>query len=833
MLHPLHQVLLRDRRALQRGLRDPRLPTADDVREELLRLVRETDTRQTDSRLDLDVASLLAPRDALGSILRRVLGDAVAEHLEESGRPPLVVRRGRLGDWQALVTDCPPLVLVAQGLLSIVRHPLPGPGSTAATVDRYLEDAIRPQVRHSVLPAPRDPRLEELIEREGLDDLHFHLMGSTETEHVFLDALARPKGFIEQVVDGAGKREVQRQFQQEERGLSASELLRRLRIYRQLRWVLAQAALTRQFPRTDHADRLTLPAFLFARPGSAPALANAPDPWPHRPARHPIEHHFGLRPDGASTDRLARETLLWMYLLDAAETHPDDRYAPSLHLYLLGLAQFHRLLVQQGDQHGFDQFQRITLNGLREDSERNYGTRFRQLGRGGEMTSLEGRLAPKSDRGKLGSLLTQIGRGWAEVAGVKPSPRRLGPATRSLGRAEAAPGRAHLRLVVHFIKERDRRRASTAGGAPGRHLALRNKLDEQWQVLSKLLDDYPALADALAGFDAAANELHAPPEVFAPLYRAIRSRGLRQFTYHVGEDFIHLVSGLRAMYEAMEFLELGPGDRLGHGTAMGVEPVRWRDGSARTIALLAHDRLDDLVFARTLLSRGSAPWGLGRLDDEIARLSRRIYQRAVEPPLLHDAWSLRTLDPRTAHRLGLGAARAIPALSSRRREEIRRCRAAASQNPEAFALFQEYHAPDVMARGRDIVRVEAVAERGPLDLIGLRTLQELLAAEVRQRGLVLESLPTSNVRISVYRRHDEHHIFRWLGLDGDVPIPVVLGTDDPGIFATSMRAEYAHLLEVLDRRCPGEGEEAIRHVETLVRNGKRYRFRPFGPSRAT
>lgn len=42
-----------------------------------------------------------------------------------------------------------------------------------------------------------------------------------------------------------------------------------------------------------------------------------------------------------------------------------------------------------------------------------------------------------------------------------------------------------------------------------------------------------------------------------------------------GEDFKHIISGIRSIYEAITFLEMGHGDRLGHCTAIGINPALW------------------------------------------------------------------------------------------------------------------------------------------------------------------------------------------------------------------------------------------------------------------
>ena len=73
-------------------------------------------------------------------------------------------------------------------------------------------------------------------------------------------------------------------------------------------------------------------------------------------------------------------------------------------------------------------------------------------------------------------------------------------------------------------------------------------------------------------------------------------------TYHAGEDFLDLVDGLRAIDEAVRFLALQRGDRIGHGLALGVEPAIHYRFKGRNIVLPKQVRLDDLVW---VLYRGS------------------------------------------------------------------------------------------------------------------------------------------------------------------------------------------------------------------------------------
>lgn len=128
-------------------------------------------------------------------------------------------------------------------------------------------------------------------------------------------------------------------------------------------------------------------------------------------------------------------------------------------------------------------------------------------------------------------------------------------------------------------------------------------------------------------------------------------------------------------------------------------------------------------------------------------------------------------------------------------------------------LLQRYNEP-----------CEVSFEEEPLDKHTLRLVQEAVLGEFRERQVAIETLPTSNVRISVYEKYAEHHVFRWLGLRGDPPVRVCVGSDDPGIFATNLRNEYAHLLRELDAIT--DPQSAQNYLEQLIASGKAWRFAP-------
>jgi hypothetical protein len=67
-------------------------------------------------------------------------------------------------------------------------------------------------------------------------------------------------------------------------------------------------------------------------------------------------------------------------------------------------------------------------------------------------------------------------------------------------------------------------------------------------------------------------------------------------TCHAGEDFVHILTGLRHVDEAVEYYALQRGDRIGHGLSVGVDPVKWMQRLGRRCVLFQGEWLDDLVW---------------------------------------------------------------------------------------------------------------------------------------------------------------------------------------------------------------------------------------------
>ncbi|WP_025850209.1 hypothetical protein [Paenibacillus ehimensis] len=165
------------------------------------------------------------------------------------------------------------------------------------------------------------------------------------------------------------------------------------------------------------------------------------------------------------------------------------------------------------------------------------------------------------------------------------------------------------------------------------------KYMKQVQMVQQLRRNVPMVTNFIVGLDAASLEHYTPVQVFAPVFEEARDskydslrildpegnilpRQSLFFTFHAGEEFRHLGSGLRRIDEVIEYCKLHAGDRIGHGIALGVPVEEWAKRNP-VVILPRGEYLDNLlwvwgVYSRTTQFRTEAFIYLERQIDEMA-----------------------------------------------------------------------------------------------------------------------------------------------------------------------------------------------------------------------
>lgn len=740
----------------------------------------------------------------------------------------LSLRQGRIyvdapafEDWQReVVAHQSPVPLLAAFRLSeglrqgLLGNDIAGQGARISPVEQQLKEDLRA----TCLPGMHDPRLDDLLQQEcehngrqtaqggRLVDAHIHINGSTEATVVWLHALAHPAFFCGEVHKAAQKH-VKMRFFLHQLHTTEQEIFKDLRRAAHLRQIIC--CLLRRFQQG-------IPPEAPSSKGEADAFS-----WTAIAVRLRHADGNGLRNSHPLqrcgwTD-LQCEGLFWLRALTTLWQIASPELAALLHFYLLLMHQFFRLLVQHPDQYGFDQFQYITLDGGREAVENgrssSFQRRFSQFCGmyGTELALLEARFSPKDSVDKNCRMLCSLWQGYQKAM-----------------QEELGAGRAtyDISLVAHFIKEAERTLFTGR-----RYFQLRNDIMRKARALvgtrRRLYTEHPELAQRLVGKDAASNELETPPEVFAPTFRYLKRHGITATTYHAGEDFTHVLCGMRAVYEAFYFLGMGSGDRIGHATAIGIDPEIC-GGDAFTDTFCPRGVwLDSLIWLTWMLHQhpqlADLRSQIPSFVADIERIYRDIYRdRCPELPVLWAAWQLRTLDPQILDRPDDTIAISEDTRSELCLLERLKGRMGKQLYPEAVKEFRHYHAKDYRLTYDEPISL-ARSQQPSAEL--LRAVQDAIIQDLRDHRVAVEALPTSNVRISHYQWTKHHHLLRWLDPTNERPAPfVVLGTDDPGIFATTMRNEMSLILRRLNRMYPGRSEKPYEIVNHLIRNGRSYSF---------
>lgn len=371
-------------------------------------------------------------------------------------------------------------------------------------------------------------------------------------------------------------------------------------------------------------------------------------------------------------------------------------------------------------------------------------------------------------------------------------------------------------LIYHFIKTEDKK---IIHDLP-RHQPLRREVKLQAKAICKLHQEQSELCDVVVGIDAANSEIYCRPEVFAQAFRYLRSQSNLHtnrrplgVTYHVGEDFYDMVSGLRAVSEVLRFLGFRANDRLGHALVLGTDVKTYYEKRHYEVRATKHELLDNAVwlYFQGQKIAGSEPV-CHFLYDYAHRHFLEIYQEAhFDINDYFDAWLLRgdapeyylqnhdALKPLSSYMFSLDPWQRY-ALNDYKKAT------AARENPQARYLYAMYHYNHhVREEGGLSTTFRLPCHIRAAFVTLLEQVQQRLLTKIERLHIAIECNPTSNYKIGEMERYDEHPILKFYNFGIHTPYPhhevsVSINTDDAGIFATSLEREYALMALALEKR---------------------------------
>ena len=409
-------------------------------------------------------------------------------------------------------------------------------------------------------------------------------------------------------------------------------------------------------------------------------------------------------------------------------------------------------------------------------------------------------------------------------------------------------------FVMHFAKRADA--PPTVPNRFCRHEEFREETRKKSIALARALSASAYFCQRVRGIDACSNELHCRPEVFGQAFRFLREFPTRYYcrakfsdetphirvTYHVGEDFMDIASGLRAIDEAICFLELQNGDRLGHAIALGVEPETHYATKSSCIVLSKQELLDNFVW---MLFR-SVELGVGiehvieaRLRSKAQTLFNALYLpycdvyttledyyhsmllRGDDPHCYSDSTfrEAQTLDPYDSFALCMNEA------FSDRLRDYRNSRTVTH-------LCNLYHyCFGIKKQGSEMEAFDV--DYNYITLMG--QLQEAMQRYVKEHKISVECNPSSNVLIGTFGTYYKHPILRFNSTGLNLPLDnpqmhVSINSDDPGVFDTNLTFEYHLLAATLSQMTDKNGnrlhtdQEVKSYLQMIIRMGQEQCF---------
>ncbi len=783
------KFLLNDEESLERYLNVKVVDLAG-IKRRMLKSARKTDYRITDSHLFLQAEMTFSNIGSVPDVFTKGLPWISNQFIGEDNKK-LFILKDMQNSYQEILTYLTPLVLQA-GKLFTYLTPDYDPKI-------FFHDFILPNNRYTAILSERIPKIDSFIENDGgLHDLHIHLNGSLETDTVWQDFLADPD-YVRREIKKAfdNKEKVKQQFEQESTLLEPQKYQRLLRIAQYLREIFYYSL------------------YPSGKSQPIPKLAWLMEQVDNEKAKHDYKHPFLYLIDEDQNEKFVHlpsvECLMYVLILDKLKEKGDETLAGLFHFYLLILGLTNRFLVQQIHQHGFEQFQKITINSFRQGSEKTYFRRFFQF-HGNNLNNLkflEGRFAPKKDGNELLKIASEILSGWKsfqkEVTLQKDNEPK--PITEN-----------SLKLIAHYIKEADKDLDEYI-----RHNSLRRRLVSESRAISKLMEENEAFRDNLTGLDAASSEFDTPPEVFAPAFRIVKKSILPKRTFHAGEDFYHLISGLRAIFEAITFCGLKESDRIGHATATGIHAGQWCNIVGKKILIPQGEYLDNLLFCRYLINNNQLATflpDLGKIENKISSLFVEVYGTNDSVDDYEASWLMRDICPLHANHKDHLQASQLKYFDPNEWDYIE---SKIDRKSRDFTLFQKYHELPYRKKYEMIIEIET---EDFFDRDKMTQLQLAVLKIMSEKGIIIETLPTSNVRIGIHKDFSTYHFFRWIqwARKGHAVPKIVLGSDDTGIFATNIYNEYANIYGHLNDQedCTDTQREKI--MDDLYNNSQHFKF---------
>lgn len=355
-------------------------------------------------------------------------------------------------------------------------------------------------------------------------------------------------------------------------------------------------------------------------------------------------------------------------------------------------------------------------------------------------------------------------------------------------------------------------------------------------------EDGQALDKYLVGLDVASLENAIPTWVFSKVYDRARDSkdeplkiGISQypdfqslgFTFHAGEDYRHLLSGLRRIDEVIRHLKFHAGDRIGHGVALGISPDKWYQENS-TVIIPRIEVLDNYLWAYDLLSRhcrDSMLVNLAYLERRIYELTKEIFEdnSGLTTNLLVEAYiKLFEVDMfglpyrqtcQSCGKVGSAENNKTERLPKLCRYYSEKCNQPAKWDVDM--LITARHCKWYVHLMNEPIHYRVTEQEYQIAC----EVQKLVKEYVMQQGIVVEVNPSSNVTITDIDTLSDHQVYHLNHSGYDMGnIITCINSDDPSVFNTNVYNELAYIYFGMIEKGIGR-EDLLKWIDKLRKSG--------------
>ena len=346
-------------------------------------------------------------------------------------------------------------------------------------------------------------------------------------------------------------------------------------------------------------------------------------------------------------------------------------------------------------------------------------------------------------------------------------------------------------------------------------------------VIESIRSTVPHADKYIIAIDAASNELATEPWVLAPIFRSVKDRWKYDLekvmnyydlpykrclplgiTYHVGEVFSSIVSGLRHVDEVIDYYGFQNGERLGHATVIGIDTDKY-SREQKIITLPVIELMDNWLWLYHLKSEYNLfnKINMQYIEEKIWYLVHIIYEDSdghipghISIHKLYEAYKMQfeinNVNFKYFKKCSFGK-KNYPCYFAKEDNEW-----------SSYNLFFSRHCRCFLKRMNHMVQQEIDND---IQREIYSEAQQFVVDKIALKGIVVEVNPISNANIGNVDNVLDHPVIRmndtYKNEDISRHIITTINTDNPGVFGTTLSNQFGFIEQSLLER--GYSKEAV------------------------